>query len=105
MLVEFDGASAGAGLDAELDGLAADVLQRCVRSTVVNARGVEVGPFESDDLAAAHAGVGGEVQCRVEAMDDAAVEELVELRRGPRSGGRAWRAVGVGCGRGGRRCG
>ena len=28
VVVEFDGASAGAGLDAELDGFAADVLDR-----------------------------------------------------------------------------
>ena len=28
VVVEFDGASAGAGLDAELDGFAADVLER-----------------------------------------------------------------------------
>ena len=55
-------------LTVELDGPAADVLQRPRRSTAVECGDVEVGPLEPDDLAAAHAGVRGEVQRRVEPL-------------------------------------
>ena len=67
VVIEFDGASAGSCLDAELDGLAADILERA-RNRQSRSRDVEVGPLQSDDLAAAHAGVGGEVQCRVKPL-------------------------------------
>lgn len=67
VVVEVDAASAGARLDAELDGLAADVLHGASHCEA-GVGGGEVGPFEADDLLASHAGVGGEVQRGVEAL-------------------------------------
>jgi hypothetical protein len=74
-VVELDGAAAGAGLDAELDGLSTDALRRTEDGQAAGAD-VEVTPLEPDDLAAPHAGVGGEVQGGVEPMGAGGVEEM-----------------------------
>ena len=50
---------------------------------------VEVGSLESGDLASSHAGVGGEVQRRVEALPACGGEERAELGSGPRPRGAA----------------
>jgi PhnB protein len=61
LLVDVDRAPAGARLHAELDRATADVLQR-PRDGQPRAQAVETRPFEADDLAAPHAGVGGEMK-------------------------------------------
>ena len=50
---------------------------------------VEVGSLESGDLASSHAGVGGEVKRRVEALPACGGEERAELGSGPRPRGAA----------------
>ena len=81
-VVEFDGAPAGACLDAELGGSAADVLQR-PRDRESCAGRVEVGPLEAYNFAASHSGVGSEVQRRVQALHPGGGEESVKFGCGP----------------------
>jgi hypothetical protein len=84
--VEVDASAAGAGLDAELDGLAADALKGALDRQAAGAE-VEVAPLETDDFASAHPGVGGEVQGRVEPLSPGGGQERGQLGCGPGSRG------------------
>jgi hypothetical protein len=82
LLVEFNSAPAGAGLDAELDGSTADALHGA-HDRQSSTGAVEVAPSEADDLTAPHPGVGGKVQRRIQPLRCCGGEEPGEFVESP----------------------